>query len=51
MSDSHLHPPVHPLATAAIGNHREALAPEIYEAFERFSRTVFKAGALPEKTK
>ena len=30
---------------------RAALAPEAMEAFRNFSKTVFKDGALPEKTK
>jgi AhpD family alkylhydroperoxidase len=42
---------VYPAATREIGERRRELAPEINEAFERFSRTVFAAGALPEKTK
>jgi AhpD family alkylhydroperoxidase len=46
MSDS-----VYPRATAAIGRRRHELAPEIHEAFQVFSKTVFAAGALPEKTK
>ena len=46
MSDS-----VYPRATATIGRRRHELAPEIHEAFQAFSKTVFAAGALPEKTK
>jgi hypothetical protein len=46
MSDS-----LYPRATAAIGRRRHELAPEIHEAFQAFSKTVFAAGALPEKTK
>src|ERR1022692_614146 len=46
MSDS-----VYPRATATIGRRRHELAPEIHEAFQVFSKTVFAAGALPEKTK
>ena len=42
---------VYPPATAEVGRRRRELAPEINDAFEDFSRTVFKAGALPEKTK
>ena len=42
---------VYPPGTAEIGRRRKELAPEIHEAFENFSRTVFRAGALPEKTK
>jgi AhpD family alkylhydroperoxidase len=42
---------VYPPATAEVGRRRRELAPEINDAFENFSRAVFKAGALPEKTK
>lgn len=42
---------VYPRATTEIGERRKKLAPEIHEAFEQFSRTIFKAGALDEKTK
>lgn len=38
-------------ATAELGERRKELAPEIHEAFDRFSHAVFAAGALPEKTK
>ena len=48
MADNHV---VYPPATAEVGRHRRELAPEINDAFENFSRTVFKAGALPEKVK
>ena len=34
-----------------IARRRKDLAPEIHEAFEKFSRAVFSPGALPEKTK
>ena len=37
--------------TSEISARRKALAPEIHEAFERFSGAVFAEGALPEKTK
>src|SRR5690606_29363254 len=40
-----------PPSTPEIAAKRKALAPEIHEAFEKFSRTVFAEGALPEKTK
>ncbi|HLI15649.1 MAG TPA: carboxymuconolactone decarboxylase family protein [Acidimicrobiales bacterium] len=43
--------PVYPPATPAIGERRRELAPAIHDAFERFSRAVFGAGALSEKTK
>ena len=42
---------MYPTATAEIGRRRNQLAPEIHEAFQPFSRAVFAAGALPEKTK
>ena len=42
---------VYPPATREIGERRKVLAPESHEAFENFSKTVFKAGALDEKTK
>jgi len=43
--------PVYPPGTAEIGRRRKELAPEIHEAFETFSRAVFRARALDEKTK
>ncbi len=42
---------LYPEATREISEERAALAPEITEAFHNFSKTVFKEGALPEKTK
>ena len=36
--------------TPEVSARRKALAPEIHEAFERFSSAVFAEGALPEKT-
>ena len=48
MADNHV---VYPPATAEVGRRRRELAPEINDAFENFSRTVLKAGALPEKAK
>ncbi len=41
----------YPPATAEIARRRKELAPKIHDAFEHFSRAVFRAGALPEKTK
>lgn len=46
MTDSVYHP-----ATRELAQRRKELAPEIHEAFERFSHAVFAEGALPEKTK
>jgi AhpD family alkylhydroperoxidase len=40
----------HP-TTPEIHARRKELAPHTHEAFEAFSRSVFAAGALPEKTK
>lgn len=42
---------LYPKATREIAQKRSSLAPEISEAFRNFSKTVFKEGALPEKTK
>ncbi|MBV8348336.1 MAG: carboxymuconolactone decarboxylase family protein [Mycolicibacterium sp.] len=42
---------VYPRATREIGELRRQLAPEIHRAFDEFSKQVFTAGALPEKTK
>lgn len=42
---------VYPPGTAEIGRRRKELAPEIHDAFENFSRAVFRPGALDEKTK
>jgi AhpD family alkylhydroperoxidase len=44
-------PTVYPAATVEIGRRRRELAPEINDAFDNFSQAVFRAGALPEKTK
>ena len=46
MTDSIYHP-----VTPEIHARRKELAPHTHEAFEAFSRAVFAAGALPEKTK
>ncbi|HET7361868.1 MAG TPA: carboxymuconolactone decarboxylase family protein, partial [Salinimicrobium sp.] len=40
-----------PPATPEMSKKRAELAPEITEAFRNFSKTVFKEGALDEKTK
>jgi len=42
---------VYPQGTAEINVRRKELAPDIHDAFEKFSRAVFSPGALPEKTK
>jgi AhpD family alkylhydroperoxidase len=43
--------PLYPAATRELAEHRKELAPEIHDAFQQFSRTVFAEGALDEKTK
>ena len=40
-----------PKITKDLADKRKALAPEIMDAWNNFSNTVFKEGALPEKTK
>lgn len=42
---------IYPKTTKEIYDMRTALAPETMEAFQNFSKAVFKEGALPEKTK
>lgn len=42
---------LYPEATREISEKRRTLVPDISEAFRNFSKTVFKEGALPEKTK
>ncbi len=42
---------IFPEATKEIADKRNALAPDTLEAWRNFSKTVFKEGALPEKTK
>lgn len=42
---------VYPRATRETGERRRQLAPEIHRAFDEFSRRVFAASALSEKTK
>jgi AhpD family alkylhydroperoxidase len=42
---------LYPEATKEISEMRTALAPGIAEAWRNFSKSVFKEGALPEKTK
>ncbi|HRN18375.1 MAG: carboxymuconolactone decarboxylase family protein [Trueperaceae bacterium] len=43
--------PLFPEATRELRNQRNELAPEIGEAWTKFSRTVFAPGALDAKTK
>ncbi|MEO8823819.1 MAG: carboxymuconolactone decarboxylase family protein [Ginsengibacter sp.] len=40
-----------PKATKELADKKAALAPKNLEAWRNFSKTVFEAGALPEKTK
>ena len=40
-----------PKASKELADKRTSLAPEIMESWNNFSHTVFKEGALPEKTK
>ncbi len=42
---------MYPEMTREIAEKRKELAPEILEAWSNFSKTVFKEGALSEKTK
>ena len=42
---------LYPLASPRLSQKRNSLNPEIADAFRNFSKTVFKAGALDEKTK
>lgn len=42
---------LYPAGTKALADERTALAPEIMESWNNFSKTVFKEGALPVKTK
>ncbi len=42
---------LYPKGTKELADKRTALAPEVMEAWNNFSKTVFKEGALPEKTK
>jgi len=51
MPDAQVEANLYPAATPEIGRRRKELAPEIDDAFREFSRAVFSAGALPEKTK
>jgi len=42
---------IYPPATPTMSKKRANLAPDQVEAFRNFSKTVFKAGAIDEKTK
>ena len=42
---------MYPQPTRELAERRRALAPEAEAAFRQFSQAVFRAGALPEKTK
>ena len=42
---------LYPKVTKELADKRTALAPEVMEAWNNFSKTVFKEGTLPEKTK
>jgi AhpD family alkylhydroperoxidase len=42
---------LYPKVTKELADKRTALAPEVMEVWNNFSKTVFKEGALPEKTK
>jgi AhpD family alkylhydroperoxidase len=42
---------LYPAATAELAQRRKALAPETHDAFRAFSKQVFAAGAVDEKTK
>jgi alkylhydroperoxidase/carboxymuconolactone decarboxylase family protein YurZ len=43
--------PLHPTASAELGERRKELAPGTHDAFQEFSRQVFADGALDRKTK
>lgn len=43
--------PIYHRTTPEEARRRKELAPEVHDAFERFSHAVFADGALPEKTK
>lgn len=47
----HAVPPVYPRATDEMSRRRRELAPEVHEAWDRFSSAVFADGALDERTK
>ncbi|HEU4634375.1 MAG TPA: carboxymuconolactone decarboxylase family protein [Flavisolibacter sp.] len=42
---------LYPETTRELADKKAALAPRTLEAWKNFSKTVFEAGALPEKTK
>jgi AhpD family alkylhydroperoxidase len=43
--------PLYPIATKELADKKNALSPKNVEAWRIFSKAVFEAGALPEKTK
>jgi AhpD family alkylhydroperoxidase len=43
--------PLYPRPTRELAQHRHDLAPDVEDAFTRFSNKVFEDGALPAKTK
>ena len=42
---------LYPVTTNELADEKAALAPKNLEAWRNFSKTVFEAGALPEKIK
>ncbi len=42
---------MYPVTTKELADKKKALAPDIMEAWQNFSNTAFREGALPEKTK
>lgn len=42
---------LYPISTKEIAKRKAALAPESLDAWRNFSKSIFKEGALPEKTK
>ena len=42
---------LYPIATKELADKKGALAPKNLQAWRNFSKTVFEAGSLPEKTK
>ena len=46
-----MHEDLYPTVTGELLQRRKELAPETHEAFQAFSRQVFAAGTLDQKTK